>query len=72
MYKITNIDNNPCQRFIYKNGFFEWKINHYIDEHEIVIDEDEIVYFNDRLIDTVTFSVLLFKNKVTAKFDTIQ
>ena len=31
-YKIVDIDSLPCQRFVYRNGLFEWKINHYIDD----------------------------------------
>lgn len=56
-YKITGIDGDaPCKRYIYKNSLFQWKINEYIE------DEDENCY---------TFGVILFKNKVINKFDTL-
>lgn len=56
-YKITGIDGDaPCKRYIYKNSLFQWKINEYIEQ------EDEDCY---------TFGVILFKNKVINKFDTL-
>lgn len=59
-YKITDIDlDMPCQRYIYKNGAFEWKINEY--NCDFTLDEDKF---------PITHGVILFKKKVINKFDT--